>query len=257
MKVFAHSAGFTDRTAVHSRHARAPVSRVGDSGARMYPLVSMEQTGVTLLLPALRVRARLVDELKHVQATVLLAPVRKDLAVAYAHGAGRRRPFLGPPRFPLSGHRWCLEPWPEGTGARGGRVGAPDIAPAAGQLQHRCAQLEGRHRQDVHHRGPDPGRVHAPSTPIRTPATLWSVPSARASTRRNTPRTIRNLLRNVDPVDSLTELSRYMHHSGQLHLIAGEQGPEVSDSLTAEEYLRIHRLISSCYSAAPTDCGAG
>jgi hypothetical protein len=47
-----------------------------------------------------------------------------------------------------------------------------------------------------------------------------------------TPRTITDLLKDVDSIDSLTGLSRYMHHSGRLHLIAGEQD---SDSLTAEE----------------------
>ncbi|MFC9335681.1 MinD/ParA family protein [Arthrobacter sp. NPDC057009] len=75
--------------------------------------------------------------------------------------------------------------------------------------------------------------------------------------QKATPRTITDLLRNIDSVDSLTELSRYMHHSGRLHLIAGEQDPEVSDSLTAEEYLRIRKLISSYYSVALTDCGTG
>ncbi|CAH0267657.1 ESX-1 secretion-associated protein EspI [Arthrobacter sp. Bi83] len=72
-----------------------------------------------------------------------------------------------------------------------------------------------------------------------------------------TPRTITDLLKNIDSIDSLTGLSRYMHHSGRLHLIAGEQDPEVSDSLTAEEYLRIRKLISGYYSVALTDCGTG
>lgn len=72
-----------------------------------------------------------------------------------------------------------------------------------------------------------------------------------------TPRTITDLLKNIDSIDSLTGLSRYMHHSGRLHLIAGEQDPEVSDSLTAEEYLRIRKLIASYYSVALTDCGTG
>ncbi|WP_457973930.1 MinD/ParA family protein [Arthrobacter sp. D1-17] len=72
-----------------------------------------------------------------------------------------------------------------------------------------------------------------------------------------TPRTITDLLKNIDSIDSLTELSRYMHHSGRLHLVAGEQDPEVSDSLTAEEYLRIRKLIGSYYSVALTDCGTG
>lgn len=71
------------------------------------------------------------------------------------------------------------------------------------------------------------------------------------------PRTITDLLKNIESIDSLTALARYMHHAGRLHLIAGEQDPEVSDSLTAEEYLRIRRLISSYYSIALTDCGTG
>ncbi|WP_251046931.1 MinD/ParA family protein [Arthrobacter sp. ISL-85] len=71
------------------------------------------------------------------------------------------------------------------------------------------------------------------------------------------PRTITDLLENIESIDSLTSLARYMHHAGRLHLIAGEQDPEVSDSLTAEEYLRIRKLISSYYSVALTDCGTG
>jgi len=71
------------------------------------------------------------------------------------------------------------------------------------------------------------------------------------------PRTITDLLTNIESVDSLTALARYMHHAGRLHLIAGEQDPEVSDSLTAAEYLRIRKLISNYYSVALTDCGTG
>jgi MinD-like ATPase involved in chromosome partitioning or flagellar assembly len=71
------------------------------------------------------------------------------------------------------------------------------------------------------------------------------------------PRAISDLLEHIDSIDSLTALARYMHHAGRLHLIAGEQDPEVSDSLTAEEYLRIRKLISSYYSVALTDCGTG
>ncbi|MFJ6355775.1 MinD/ParA family ATP-binding protein [Pseudarthrobacter oxydans] len=75
--------------------------------------------------------------------------------------------------------------------------------------------------------------------------------------QQSSPRTITDLLENIDSIDSLTALSRYMHHAGRLHLIAGEQDPEVSDSLTAEEYLRIRKLISAYYSVALTDCGTG
>ncbi|WJH23699.1 MinD/ParA family protein [Pseudarthrobacter defluvii] len=75
--------------------------------------------------------------------------------------------------------------------------------------------------------------------------------------QQSTPRTISDLLENLDSIDSLTSLARYMHHAGRLHLIAGEQDPEVSDSLTAEEYRRIRKLISSYYSVVLTDCGTG
>ncbi|MDQ1622805.1 MAG: hypothetical protein QOH19_1223 [Actinomycetota bacterium] len=74
---------------------------------------------------------------------------------------------------------------------------------------------------------------------------------------QQSPRTITDLLKNIESIDSLTALARYMHHAGRLHLIAGEQDPEVSDSLTAEEYLRIRKLISGYYSVALTDCGTG
>lgn len=75
--------------------------------------------------------------------------------------------------------------------------------------------------------------------------------------QQSSPRTITELLRNIESIDSLTALSRYLHHAGRLHLIAGEQDPEVSDSLTAEEYLRIRKLISAYYTVALTDCGTG
>lgn len=75
--------------------------------------------------------------------------------------------------------------------------------------------------------------------------------------QQQSPRTITDLLKNIDSVDTLTALARYMHHAGRLHLIAGEQDPEVSDSLTAEEYLRIRNLVSGYYSVALTDCGTG
>ena len=75
--------------------------------------------------------------------------------------------------------------------------------------------------------------------------------------QQSSPRTITDLLNNIESIDSLTALARYMHHAGRLHLIAGEQDPEVSDSLTAAEYLRIRKLISNYYSVALTDCGTG
>lgn len=73
----------------------------------------------------------------------------------------------------------------------------------------------------------------------------------------SSPKTITDLLANLDSVQSLTALSRYTQHAGRFHLIAGEQDPELSDSLTAEDYLRVRALISNYYSVLLTDCGTG
>lgn len=71
------------------------------------------------------------------------------------------------------------------------------------------------------------------------------------------PPTITDLLRNLDDVDSLTSLQTYLHQAGRLHVLAGEQEPEVSDSLTADEWLRIHREFAKYYPVLLTDCGTG
>ncbi|AJT42992.1 ATPase [Psychromicrobium lacuslunae] len=70
-------------------------------------------------------------------------------------------------------------------------------------------------------------------------------------------RTISDVLRDIDSIRTLTELSRYLHHANRLHLIAGEQDPALSDSLTAEEYLSVQALVAQYYSVILTDCGTG
>ncbi|GAB3565579.1 MinD/ParA family ATP-binding protein [Spelaeicoccus albus] len=69
--------------------------------------------------------------------------------------------------------------------------------------------------------------------------------------------TITDLLADAPSIDSLTELSKYVQHAGRFHLVAGEQDPALSDSLTADEYLTVSRLISRYYSVVLTDCGTG
>lgn len=71
------------------------------------------------------------------------------------------------------------------------------------------------------------------------------------------PRTVSDIIDDLESITSLTELSRYMQHAGRFHVLAGEQDPEVSDSLTAEEYLKIRTLIGKYYSVLLTDCGTG
>ena len=71
------------------------------------------------------------------------------------------------------------------------------------------------------------------------------------------PRTVTDIVRDLDRITSLTTLTDYMHHANRLHLVAGEQDPALSDALTAAEYLRIKHLVSQYYSVTLTDCGTG
>ncbi len=71
------------------------------------------------------------------------------------------------------------------------------------------------------------------------------------------PRTITDIVRDIDKITSLTMLTDYMHHANRLHLVAGEQDPALSDALTAAEYLKIKHLVSQYYSVTLTDCGTG
>ncbi|MFF2317397.1 MinD/ParA family protein [Arthrobacter sp. NPDC058097] len=71
------------------------------------------------------------------------------------------------------------------------------------------------------------------------------------------PRTVTDIVRDIGQINSLTQLTDYMHHANRLHLIAGEQDPALSDALTAEEYLQIKQLVSQYYSVTLTDCGTG
>lgn len=56
---------------------------------------------------------------------------------------------------------------------------------------------------------------------------------------------------------SLTELSWWVSDSAPVAPRRRSAGPEVSDSLTAESYLRIRELLGSYCSVGLTDCGAG
>lgn len=71
------------------------------------------------------------------------------------------------------------------------------------------------------------------------------------------PRTVTDIVRDIDAISSLTALTDYMHHANRLHLVAGEQDPALSDALTADEYSKIHHLVSQYYSVTLTDCGTG
>lgn len=77
------------------------------------------------------------------------------------------------------------------------------------------------------------------------------------ATQAHQPPSITDLLENLDRVDSLTALQGYMQQAGRLHVLAGEQDPALSDSLTAEEWRRIHAEFAKYYPVIVTDCGTG
>lgn len=68
---------------------------------------------------------------------------------------------------------------------------------------------------------------------------------------------ITSLLHDFDSVTSRADVMRYLHHAGSLYLLAGEQDPELSDSLTAEDYRRVHALVARHFAVTLTDCGTG
>lgn len=73
------------------------------------------------------------------------------------------------------------------------------------------------------------------------------------------PRTITDLVSALDAgqIDNLTDLNRYTQTSGRLHFIAGEQDPDVSESLTADQYLAVRDTVDRFYPITLTDCGTG
>ena len=71
------------------------------------------------------------------------------------------------------------------------------------------------------------------------------------------PRSITDLVRDIPRVKTWTDLSGYITQVDRLHVVAGEQDPAVSDSLTADGYRRVHDLVQNFFSVILTDCGTG
>lgn len=69
--------------------------------------------------------------------------------------------------------------------------------------------------------------------------------------------TVTRLLRELGDNDSRVALDAYLHEVGSLRLLAGEQDPDLSDSLRAEDYERVYSLVSRHYGVTLTDCGTG
>ena len=71
------------------------------------------------------------------------------------------------------------------------------------------------------------------------------------------PRSITDLVRDISQVRTWTDLSGYIMQIDRLHVLAGEQDPAISDSLTAEGYTWVHDLVRHFFSVVLTDCGTG
>ncbi|GGE60646.1 MinD/ParA family ATP-binding protein [Nesterenkonia cremea] len=69
--------------------------------------------------------------------------------------------------------------------------------------------------------------------------------------------TIADVVNDADQINSLTGLQNYLEISDRLYVLAGEQDPELSDSLTAQEYRRVQDLLSQYFAVTLTDCGTG
>ncbi|WP_214369796.1 cellulose synthase operon protein YhjQ/BcsQ [Pseudonocardia sp. H11422] len=73
----------------------------------------------------------------------------------------------------------------------------------------------------------------------------------------NTAATIRDLLRDIDKAETLTEVTSYMSLAGRLKVLASDQDPAVSEALTAQEYEKVTTLLSKFFNVVLTDSGTG
>ena len=68
---------------------------------------------------------------------------------------------------------------------------------------------------------------------------------------------VRDLLDNIDSIDSFTEISRYMSLAQRLQVLASDQDPEVSEAFDADQYRQVTGLLSRYYNVILTDSGTG
>lgn len=70
-------------------------------------------------------------------------------------------------------------------------------------------------------------------------------------------RTVRDLLNDLDHVDSWTAVSRYTSLAGRLQVLASEQDPAAGEAFTRDEYLRADAVLARFFSVMLTDSGTG
>lgn len=69
--------------------------------------------------------------------------------------------------------------------------------------------------------------------------------------------TVRDLLRDLDRVQSSTQLAGYTHLAGRLRVVTSEQEPELSEMFSADDYEAVLRLLAVYQEVLLTDCGTG
>lgn len=69
--------------------------------------------------------------------------------------------------------------------------------------------------------------------------------------------TVRELLRDIDRINSWTEVSRYTSLAGRLQVLASEQDPASSNAFNREEYEQVCALLDRFFNVIITDSGTG
>jgi MinD-like ATPase involved in chromosome partitioning or flagellar assembly len=69
--------------------------------------------------------------------------------------------------------------------------------------------------------------------------------------------TVRQMLDNIDSIDSLTAVSHYTSLAGRLQVLASEQDPAMSEAFNREEYEQICSVLARFYNIIITDSGTG
>jgi MinD-like ATPase involved in chromosome partitioning or flagellar assembly len=69
--------------------------------------------------------------------------------------------------------------------------------------------------------------------------------------------TVRQMLDNIDSIDSVTAMSRYTSMAGRLSVLASEQDPAMSEAFSREEYTQVCDVLGGFFNVIITDSGTG
>ncbi|WP_226358529.1 MinD/ParA family protein [Pseudonocardia sp. ICBG601] len=69
--------------------------------------------------------------------------------------------------------------------------------------------------------------------------------------------TVRDLLAHLDEVETFTDLSKYVHLTRRLQVVASDQEPESSEAFSLTDYESVVRVLSRFAQAIITDLGTG